>query len=244
MKKLIIGAVGGLVLGLGAGFFAGFEITRRKLGAEYDERLEHEINSTKAYLNEKFKNDVLASVNEDMPEDPQTEEEVDGARGVTDDTLRGVIRGLRYGPTVDAKPALVSTRNVFLGKPNEDDEDYVEEDSKRTLDSPYVIDRDEYMEGERGYSQVTLTYFAEDDTLVDEGDMPVENPDRVVGIVNLDKFGHRSMDPRIVYIRNEKLSADYEVLLHDGSYGEVVHGQISPPRKKASSRISRKMREE
>jgi len=240
MKKLIIGAVGGVLVGLGAGFFAGRELTRRRLGAEYDERLEHELNATKVYLNNKFKDQVLVSINEGMLEDSQTEEEVDGARGVSNETMERVIRGLKYGLTVEAKPALAA-RNVFLGKPSsEDDEDYTEEDSKRTLDSPYVISHNEYMEGSLDYSQVTLTYFAEDDTLVDETDMPVENPDRVVGNVNLDKFGHRSNDPRTVYIRNEKLAADYEVLLHDGSFGEVVHGQISDPRRKASSRKMRK----
>ena len=238
MKKVIFGAIGGILIGLGAGFFAGRELTRRQLGAEYDERFEHELNATKAYLNNKFKDQLLAIANENAPEDPQTEEEVDGARGISDETLERVVKGLRYGPNVVIQPA----RNVFVKQKNDVEEDHTDEVAKRSREIPYVISHDEYMEGTRNFSQVTLTYFAEDDTLIDEGDVPVENTDRVVGDVNLSKFGHRSNDPRVVYIRNEKLGADYEVLLHDGSFGEIVHGQITS-RSRENKRPQRMPRE-
>jgi hypothetical protein len=40
-------------------------------------------------------------------------------------------------------------------------------------------------------------------------------------------FGHGSGDPNVVYIRNEKLQAEYEVLRDPGSYEiEVLGGHV------------------
>ena len=39
------------------------------------------------------------------------------------------------------------------------------------------------------------------------------------------RFGHGSNDPNVVYIRNDRLKAEYEVLLNSGSYQEEILGQ-------------------
>jgi hypothetical protein len=56
--------------------------------------------------------------------------------------------------------------------------------------------------------------------------MPIPDVNATVGDGNLDRFGHRSKDPRVVYIRNEKLGIEYEVCKSDGSYAEEVGGFI------------------
>lgn len=91
---------------------------------------------------------------------------------------------------------------------------------------PYVLHRDEFLTAEPGYAQLTLTYYSADGVLVDEADRAIDDHeiDRVVGRKNLSRFGMGSGDKRIVYIRNPRLEADYEVLFHETSYQEVVHG--------------------
>lgn len=102
--------------------------------------------------------------------------------------------------------------------------DYEEELKHRSIDTPYVISYEEYMENDPEYIQVTLTFFEGDDILSDEHDKPVDDVDEYVGETNLLRFGHGSQDPNIVYIRNEKLDLDFEVARSDGSYAKEVQG--------------------
>lgn len=99
------------------------------------------------------------------------------------------------------------------------------EEAERTRDKPYIISADEYFAGEEGYQQATLTYFEEDDVLGDTHDTHISNIEEIVGSDNL-RFGHGSGEENIVYIRNDRLDMDYEVVLEKGSFAETVHGII------------------
>lgn len=94
--------------------------------------------------------------------------------------------------------------------------DYEIECQNRTPDRPYVIHRDEFFNDEMGWdSQSTLTYYEGDHVLTDERDEYLADPETYVGEL---KFGHGSGDPNVVYIRNERLHAEYEVLRDPGTY--------------------------
>lgn len=102
--------------------------------------------------------------------------------------------------------------------------DYTEEVKNRSAERPYVIHRDEYFSNESEYTQSSLTYYKGDNILCDEGDVPVYNPERVVGKL---LFGHGSGDPSIVYIRNEKQEGEWEIILDEGFYqSEVLGAQV------------------
>ncbi len=92
---------------------------------------------------------------------------------------------------------------------------------KRSDKQPYVLHKDEFFADENGYSQITLTYYAGDNILVDESDVPIYNHVDVVGDL---LFGHGSGDPKTVYIRNDKQHAEYEVLHDEGLYSQEVLG--------------------
>lgn len=94
--------------------------------------------------------------------------------------------------------------------------------SKNPL-APYVISQDEYFENTPGFEQTTLTYHAKDDTLADEKSQPIEDH-TAVGDDNLNRFGHGSRDPKIVHVRNESLSLDFEIVRSEGSFAEDVFG--------------------
>jgi hypothetical protein len=100
--------------------------------------------------------------------------------------------------------------------------DHQKEVASRTTEAPYVISAIEYGASENGYYQSTLTYYKGDDILCDPTDTPIYNKDKVVGEL---KFGHGSNDPSAVYIRNDTLKAEYEVLLEPGHYTVQVLGQ-------------------
>jgi hypothetical protein len=104
--------------------------------------------------------------------------------------------------------------------------DYEAEDASRSADRPYVLDVNEFMNTEVGYTQLTLTYFAEDNVLAGEDDEAIPDIEGWIGMFNLNKFGHRSGDEKTVYIRNERLERDFEVIHDGGSYAEMVHGIV------------------
>lgn len=81
----------------------------------------------------------------------------------------------------------------------------------------YVISPDEFGEME-DYDQVSYTYYA-DQVLADENDDIVEDIDAVIGIESLTHFGEYEDDS--VFVRNDKLSCDFEILLDSRLYSEV-----------------------
>lgn len=99
---------------------------------------------------------------------------------------------------------------------------YIEED--RDINTPYVIPVQSYMDGEELYSQFTFTYYAGDKTLVNEADEIVTDINGVIGYHNLDKFGEESGNDDTVYVRNDRLESDYEVLRDPGKYSQNVMG--------------------
>ena len=135
------------------------------------------------------------------------------------------VESLRTGPNWESSVAGQAEMQAYQESifPNEDDEwSYDEEMPTRTPEVPYVIHVDEYMDNDTNNSQSTLTYYAGDKILVDELDTPIYNAEKVASPLI---FGHGSKDPSIVYIRNERLEADYEVLLDHGFYQVEVLGQ-------------------
>lgn len=120
-------------------------------------------------------------------------------------------------------------KNIFDNtSPVEDDEDEFDiefESSNRVADRPYILSHDEFFENEKDYSQNSLTYFEGDDVLTDEQDTPIRDVHGTIGADNL-RFGYGSKDKNIVYIRNDRLSADFEVCRSFGTFTEEVLGFI------------------
>lgn len=104
---------------------------------------------------------------------------------------------------------------------------YEAELATRTKETPYVIHRDEFFGDEMGWeNQSTLTWYVGDEVLTDEHDTVLTNPVQLIGMA-MEKFGHGSGDPNVVYVRNEYLESEYEVLRDPGSYEiTVLGGQV------------------
>lgn len=90
---------------------------------------------------------------------------------------------------------------------------------------PYVISVDEFLDS-NDHDKVSLTYYDGEDTqvLADERDAVITKITPLLGDDFLVRFGERSGDKNIVYIRNERLEKDIEVVLNERSYAEVVQG--------------------
>lgn len=109
--------------------------------------------------------------------------------------------------------------NIFTNK--NEDWDYEAELSSRKFEEPYILHQDEFISDEMGYRQDTCTYYQGDDVMTDTHDSPIYNYKSLMGEL---KFGHGSNDPNVVYIRNESMEMEWEVLLHTGFYSYEVLG--------------------
>jgi hypothetical protein len=114
---------------------------------------------------------------------------------------------------------VTEVHNVFAN--NDDQWVYEDELAIRSADLPYVIHKDEFVADEAGCDQRTVTYYEGDDIMANEEDIPMYDFNSMMGDL---KWGHGSCDPNVVYIRNEKLEMEWEVLLHTGRFDVEVLG--------------------
>jgi hypothetical protein len=116
-------------------------------------------------------------------------------------------------------PEITLNKNVFSGDLSY--WNYESELQYRNDGQPYIIHYDEFMTNETNYPQETLTYYRGDDIVADQQDSPIYNYASLMGEL---RFGHGSNDPNVVYIRNDQIHMEWEVLLHEGSYSYEVAG--------------------
>lgn len=95
----------------------------------------------------------------------------------------------------------------------------------RDADHPYIISEWQFMhDGEHEDEKMSLLYFEGDETLVDERETLIPNVEEIVGHANLHRFGTGTRDNNTLYIRNEKIGADYEIIRDVRNFTEVVLG--------------------
>jgi hypothetical protein len=100
--------------------------------------------------------------------------------------------------------------------------------SRRDPMDPFVISKGDFFDDSNEFEKITLSYYEGDHTLADEKDIPIPAVEEVVGVANLTRFGQEGSDSKdTVYIRNERLQTDYEVVRYDDEFAEVVYGQPS-----------------
>lgn len=176
-----------------AGALVGSAVTWKYLSSKYEKIIEDEVADVKRVFFEKMGKDTLVDIHNDGDSDEEEPEE-----GQTKPAIH------EYRAMVD--------KNEYRSEydPAEDDDD--PEDRK----GPYVITPDEF--GWLSYDTVSLTYYA-DGVLTDENDDVVEDVDELIGSDSLTHFGEYEDDS--VFVRNDELKCDYEILLDQRNYSDV-----------------------
>lgn len=90
---------------------------------------------------------------------------------------------------------------------------------RNDLERPYVIRPEEFGELD-GYEMISLTHYS-DGVLADDDDqkMADDEIDEVVGADYAEHFGEYEDDS--VFVRNDRLKCDYEILLDQRKYSEL-----------------------
>ena len=97
---------------------------------------------------------------------------------------------------------------------------YSEEPFKETVQKPRVISPEEF--GDQGeYDEISLTLYS-DGTVADDEDRPMgeDEIEETIGKDSLSHFGEYEDDS--VFVRNDRLKADYEILMDNRTYGDIL----------------------
>ena len=95
--------------------------------------------------------------------------------------------------------------------------DKEEKKEMHNSDRPYVITPEEF--GDSDYAIISLTCYT-DGTVTNEKNKIVANVDELIGLDSLDHFGEYEDDS--VFVRNDALQIDFEILKDWRDYSEVM----------------------
>lgn len=161
---------------------------------KYERIAQEEIDSVKEVFARREKVEVSVK-NED---EPQTEEAVD----TECDDYEKEIEDSGY-------TTYPGGRSEFT-PPDEEDKEYFVQ--------AYVISPEEFGEND-DYERISLTYYA-DQVLADDNDDIIEDIEATVSYEALSHFGEYEDDS--VFVRNDIRKCDYEILLDQRKYPDVV----------------------
>ena len=216
--KILLSFLGGAAIGA----LICFAILKEK----YEELANEEIENIKDYYQKEMEkiddayeeelDNLINTMNRDMYEHDKRE----GTKTYVDYVKK-------YSPD-----EIVKDKYYDMPYPDVIDEDYHEDDelpedppeNDLQYEKPFVISREEFDEEYPHFDKITITYYAEDDVLADEQDEIIPDIEAVVGYDSLSRFGDMSDDDCVVYVRNGRLGADYEIILTQESYSESVLG--------------------
>lgn len=248
-------AVGASTVALGAGFLAGYWFAKKRL--EENLRIEQEewVDQFVADYY-KPSGEIVSDVEAKKPMTPEeaVQELIPEATGALRNYIQeeaetavasykgdGVVDGegnfvpqrarLTRGdeePTAEIPP---ERRNNVWGDDaevhNPVEFDYREEILARDDEHPYIISEDEFTDNISSNDQTVILYFDVDEIYVDEeSDGIIEDPDGFFGLHNV-RFGHRSNNNDVVYIRHPLYDHDFTIKRVNGSYAEIVAGFIA-----------------
>lgn len=138
----------------------------------------------------------------------------------------------RFRHEVDSAMEEIAKRKIDSKKSEEEIKEYhetiVEYTNKESEDDDmpkknrvYVISPEEF--GKNDYDAESLNYYA-DGVLTNSWDEVIEDVDGFVGEDSLTRFGEYEDD--CVYVRNEVLQTDYEILLDERKFSDIVNEDL------------------
>lgn len=243
MQKAVIVGVTSALAGA-VGFALGYVYCDRKMLRIYDEAMQDEMEKMRHHYKTLYKGEEFSTpestarhLNRDVEEELH-QHQIEDLEEINEETVKKVARRLQqkvdYTKIPPSKRPPVKKVVVTVKEDHTEGALNIIADDFPGIpvdlppddpDGPYVINKDMFFENQSGYKQITLTWFAGDNILMDENDGVVETVAENVGERNLTRFGYLSGDTNVVYIRNERLEVDFEILLSTGHYREIVLGE-------------------
>jgi hypothetical protein len=228
------------VVCLGVGGYVGYRVATKRAQAKFEALLEEEVLAAKAFYKRVNKVDEFETPESAVAALVPNEvvEAMDSYQGKDGKVAYNRVTRVSDEEADELEDAVVQ-HNVFDAAVTDPTAwDYQHEVALRESqpDKPYVISFEEFHENEVNHDQETMTYYRGDDTLSDSKDKAIDDTEYTVGDDNLLRFGAGSHDANVVYVRNEKISQDFEIILSEGQYQVDVLGMEPPDELRHSAR--------
>lgn len=166
---------------------------------------------------EKIANDEIRSMREyfrrrekELLEEDETEGEPDSSEEEND---KGIYSNI-----------IKESGYVRYGKSSNQGDSEEEDREDNIDDEPYVI-RPDLFDTLDDYESMTLTYYA-DGVLADMFDVPIDDPDTLVGTDFVDCFNADEVDGDVVYVRNERKKTDFEIIEDLRNYSDMMKNKM------------------
>lgn len=212
------------IIGAGvAGFFIGKKIgqdeeSKRVQNAinEYKESYAKRREETEQYVEEKSKKIEDVKVEEEVPQEPEVKiiSENEYLKGeMLKDFKNKKVKAER-------KENKYSKKHIDYDPSDEYYEDELDEEGNppgpsEGYSDPYTITYEEFATEEVHFDKKAVVYYAENDTLVyDESDECILEDVQLFG----DDWREPLEENGTIYVRNEKLSTDFEIIFKEGAY--------------------------
>lgn len=186
----------GFIFGIAIGSLATWQYVKKK----YEQIAQDEINSVKEVFNKKKNNE------NEVPKDIEVTSQAKAEKAKEKPDI------IKYAEVL-SKNGYTEYSNIEKNKKKEETKV-----SNNGNSSPYIISPEEFGDNDE-YDKISLTYYA-DKILADDNDELVEDIEKVVGSDSLNHFGEFEDDA--VYVRNDNLKCDYEILIDHRNYSDVV----------------------
>lgn len=191
------------VCGAGIGFATSYGFLKKK----YEKRIKEEVESVKNTYKNFYTNQSEKDTNTDCKYCPENETNVMFSEPLAKETYE-----FEESEECDEEQDMGSYKKTIKDEYNVDEENEYRD--------PYVIAPEQYGE-DIDYHLVELTYYAGDNKLVDEDWRVIKNVEELVGKDALSSFGEYEDDA--VHVRNERLQTEYEILLDERKYEDVMN---------------------
>lgn len=205
-----------------AGLCIGGGVTYLVVKDRYKRLTEEEVASVRDSF-EKIYERKARQLADDWNSQPDPEESAK-----TKEEYRTIVANSEYETVSDHVPeeavAYIHTKDADVEVHSEDEnfEVTVATESDPNPNKPYVIDVVDFMNN-GDYDNITMTYWTQEDILVDEREEIIHEVDSLIGRNNLNFFDEHPNEDT-VYIRNNKEEVDFEIIKDTRSYAQVVLG--------------------
>lgn len=187
--------------------FVTYQIALKKIGDEFDQRLEKERLATADFLESEKARLRAARVRFGASEDAKP--------ATPQDIVTNHVDRIDYTQYNRKTPDMVQPEGDLSEIPKDGVDDIV------------VIDTDEFMANESEYEQFELHWFGEGAVLDDLNEIVPDYIDMIGP--ETPPFGDRSGEEHVVYIRNNRRRQEYEVLMEQPSPEEALAADLNIP---------------
>lgn len=188
-------------------FVAGAVVGVLASKAYFRKQADDEIRQMRDYVNKKEAQ--LKEKEEDISEEPSSPDNF-ASLAKDEEAKAAYFKYATTMPVNDIKKEDFDEMKERLEKGEHPEEEH---------DEPYILSVEEFEDGRPGYDSIGLSYYDGDDSLVDDSEELVD-VDETVGADNLKAFADSDEDS--MYIRNDKLGVDYEIIRVDGNFYDDI----------------------